>query len=115
MTEIYYLGVIDCLTPYTFVKRIETFWKSLSHPKYTVSAVPANEYGDRFFGFIKSVVTWNTRENHTLPMARLKRRWNTSPSSSTPKVTAQSAPPGTHTEALDSHLPPLSEHSTEAN
>lgn len=56
MDEIYYLGIIDCLTPYGFVKRVETFWKSLKHPRFALSAIPATEYGDRFFNFMKSVV-----------------------------------------------------------
>jgi 1-phosphatidylinositol-4-phosphate 5-kinase len=76
LNEIYYLGIIDCLTPYTFFKRVETFWKGLSHNRTAVSAVPAQEYGDRFFNFIKSVITKNNNNNEdetnyptTLPMA----------------------------------------------
>ena len=30
MDTIYYLGIIDILTPYTVVKRAEHFWKGLS-------------------------------------------------------------------------------------
>ena len=30
---IYYLGIIDILTPYNFVKKIEHAWKSLSYDK----------------------------------------------------------------------------------
>lgn len=56
LTEIYYLGVIDCLTPYTFYKRIETFWKELSHTRSTISAIPAVEYGDRFFHFMRRII-----------------------------------------------------------
>ncbi|KAG5363127.1 Phosphatidylinositol 4-phosphate 5-kinase its3 [Yarrowia sp. B02] len=56
LDEIYYLGIIDCLTPYGFVKRVETFWKSLKHPRFALSAIPSTEYGDRFFNFMKSVV-----------------------------------------------------------
>lgn len=56
MHEIYYLGVIDCLTPYTFYKRVETFFKSMSHPQSTISAIPASEYGDRFFEFMKKAI-----------------------------------------------------------
>lgn len=57
LPEIYYLGVIDCLTPYTFYKRVETFWKGLSHPRLTISAIPASEYGDRFFNFMKNAIS----------------------------------------------------------
>lgn len=56
LSEIYFLGVIDCLTPYTFFKRVETFWKGLSHPHITISAIPSSEYGDRFFKFMKSTI-----------------------------------------------------------
>lgn len=129
LNDIYYMGVIDCLTPYTLVKRIETFWKSMSHPKYTVSAVPPHEYGDRFFGFIKSVVTWNTRENGSPLLAKLaRRRRHTAPdnasataSSASQPAPAESVPSARQqqspaaSETLDSHLPPLSEHTTEAS
>lgn len=56
LNEIYYMGVIDYLTPYTFVKKVETFWKGLSHPRSSISAIPAADYGDRFLKFIKSIV-----------------------------------------------------------
>lgn len=56
LNEIYYLGVIDCLTPYTFFKRVETFWKGLSNQRGAISAVPPVEYGDRFLTFIKGIV-----------------------------------------------------------
>lgn len=56
LDEIYYLGVIDCLTPYTFYKRVETFWKSMSHARSAISAIPASEYGERFFEFMKHAI-----------------------------------------------------------
>lgn len=56
LSEIYFLGVIDCLTPYTFVKRVETFVKGLSHERITISAIPAVEYGSRFYNFMKSTI-----------------------------------------------------------
>lgn len=55
--EIYYLGIIDCLTNYSFLKRLETLWRSMSHPRSTISAVPAKEYGERFLKFIKKGTT----------------------------------------------------------
>lgn len=61
INEIYYLGVIDCLTPYTFFKRAETFWKGLSNPRGSISAVPPVEYGDRFFKFIRGLVGAKSR------------------------------------------------------
>ncbi|KAK7208307.1 hypothetical protein BZA70DRAFT_233600, partial [Myxozyma melibiosi] len=56
LNEIYYLGVIDCLTNYSLVKKLETFWKGLSHSREKLSAVPPVEYGERFFKFISSIV-----------------------------------------------------------
>lgn len=50
---IYYLGIIDCLTNYSLKKRLETFFRSIGHGRSSISAVPANEYGDRFFEFIR--------------------------------------------------------------
>lgn len=56
LQQIYYLGIIDCLTNYSLRKRLETFWRSLSLPRGTVSAVPADEYGDRFLRFITEAI-----------------------------------------------------------
>lgn len=54
VTDIYYMGIIDCLTNYSMKKRLETAWRSLSHTRNTISALPAKEYGDRFLSFIRS-------------------------------------------------------------
>ncbi|GAA5874125.1 hypothetical protein JCM8547_008380 [Rhodosporidiobolus lusitaniae] len=56
---IYYLGIIDILTPYTFVKRVEHLFKGFQHDKHMISAVPPKEYGDRFLSFIKSIIRGN--------------------------------------------------------
>lgn len=53
---IYYVGVIDFLTEYTFKKSVETFCKSLIHDRRDLSAVPANEYGDRFLRFLRGCI-----------------------------------------------------------
>lgn len=81
--EIYYLGVIDCLThvscdpsylcpraskrpkrtrltcklpsQYGMIKKIEHFWKGLSHDKTQISALPPTQYGERFFKFVEDV------------------------------------------------------------
>lgn len=71
---IYYLGIIDILTPYGISKRVEHIWKGLqadrvglspflffdcvtdiSH-QHKISPVPPNEYGDRFFSFMKDIM-----------------------------------------------------------
>ncbi|KAF4981896.1 hypothetical protein FZEAL_2365 [Fusarium zealandicum] len=61
--EIYYLGVIDCLTHYGIIKKIEHFWKGLSSDKTQISALPPEQYGDRFYHFIEGV-TMSTEEAH---------------------------------------------------
>ncbi|OAA65239.1 Phosphatidylinositol-4-phosphate 5-kinase [Niveomyces insectorum RCEF 264] len=53
--EIYYLGVIDCLTHYGIVKKIEHFWKGLSHDRSQISALPPQQYGERFLKFMSGI------------------------------------------------------------
>ncbi|KAL2860189.1 hypothetical protein BJX68DRAFT_224442 [Aspergillus pseudodeflectus] len=53
--EIYYLGIIDCLTHYGTVKRIEHFVKGLTHDRTQISPIPPESYGDRFIAFIKRI------------------------------------------------------------
>lgn len=69
--EIYYLGIIDCLThvsldtltdrrllicsQYGFVKRAENFWKGMSNNKSQISPIPPEGYGDRFVKFISGL------------------------------------------------------------
>ncbi|ORX72176.1 SAICAR synthase-like protein [Linderina pennispora] len=49
---IYYLGVIDILTPYNMVKRTEHFVKSIVHDGREISAVNPRKYGLRFLRFM---------------------------------------------------------------
>lgn len=49
-------GEDGCSTPYTCIKAGEHFWKGLSNDKHAISAVPPIEYGNRFLGFLFSVV-----------------------------------------------------------
>lgn len=64
LPEIYYLGIIDCLTNYSLKKRLETFWRSLSHTRSTISALPAHDYGNRFLKFIKDSITSEKRKTN---------------------------------------------------
>lgn len=57
LPEIYYLGIIDCLTNYSTKKRFETFFRSLRHARNTISAIPSKEYGDRFLQFMTNGIT----------------------------------------------------------
>ncbi|OCK86178.1 SAICAR synthase-like protein [Lepidopterella palustris CBS 459.81] len=58
--EIYYLGIIDCLTHYSFIKRAEHFFKGLTNQESQISAIPPDRYGDRFVRFISGIT--KTRE-----------------------------------------------------
>ena len=51
---VYYLGIIDCLTRYSTVKKTEHFLKGLvaRSRKGDISAVPPVRYGDRFIKFM---------------------------------------------------------------
>ncbi|KAF9068538.1 hypothetical protein BDP27DRAFT_1224210 [Rhodocollybia butyracea] len=53
---IYYLGVIDILTPWSTLKRVENFWKGLSADRHKISPVPPSEYAERFFKFMKAIM-----------------------------------------------------------
>ncbi|TFK67357.1 SAICAR synthase-like protein [Pluteus cervinus] len=56
MNTIYYLGVIDILTPYSFRKKLEHLWKGLQDDIHKISPVPPEEYADRFFDFMKAIM-----------------------------------------------------------
>ncbi|KAL9122491.1 MAG: hypothetical protein Q9187_000948 [Circinaria calcarea] len=53
--EIYYLGIIDCLTHYGIVKKAEHLWKGMSHDKSQISPIAPQAYGDRFVKFITGI------------------------------------------------------------
>ncbi|QRV75828.1 1-phosphatidylinositol-4-phosphate 5-kinase [Ceratobasidium sp. AG-Ba] len=53
---VYYLGVIDILTPWNTKKKLEGIWKGLSADRHKISPVPSHEYGERFFSFLKAVM-----------------------------------------------------------
>ncbi|CAI4058515.1 1-phosphatidylinositol-4-phosphate 5-kinase SKDI_04G4270 [Saccharomyces kudriavzevii IFO 1802] len=53
---IYYVGIIDFLTNYSVLKKLETFWRSLRHDTKLVSAIPPRDYADRFYEFIEDSV-----------------------------------------------------------
>ncbi|KAG8792070.1 Phosphatidylinositol-4-phosphate 5-kinase [Ceratobasidium sp. 428] len=53
---VYYLGVIDILTPWNTKKKLERMWKGLSADRHKISPVPSHEYGERFLSFLKAVM-----------------------------------------------------------
>ncbi|KIM35671.1 hypothetical protein M413DRAFT_79140 [Hebeloma cylindrosporum] len=56
LDTIYYLGVIDILTPYSFVKKMEHLWKGMKADRHKISPVPPAEYAERFFNFMKAIM-----------------------------------------------------------
>lgn len=52
---IYYLGVIDCLTRYNTLKKLEHWWKGFKDDKLKISPIPPQGYGERFLKFISSI------------------------------------------------------------
>ncbi|EUC53616.1 1-phosphatidylinositol-4-phosphate 5-kinase its3, partial [Rhizoctonia solani AG-3 Rhs1AP] len=56
MGTVYYLGVIDILTPWNTKKKLEGLWKGLSADRHKISPVHSHEYGERFFSFLKAVM-----------------------------------------------------------
>ncbi|KAI6006139.1 hypothetical protein EDD15DRAFT_2384705 [Pisolithus albus] len=56
LDTLYYLGIIDILTPYKSLKKVEHFLKGLSADRHKISPVPPTEYADRFFSFMKVII-----------------------------------------------------------
>lgn len=50
--QIYYLGIIDCLTEWSTAKKIEHKWKALKANAFQISPIKPLEYGERFMRFI---------------------------------------------------------------
>ncbi|KAJ9212672.1 hypothetical protein DTO166G4_5743 [Paecilomyces variotii] len=76
--EIYYLGIIDCLTHYGMVKKAENFWKGLSHNRTQISPVPPESYGERFINFITGI-TMSKEEAERQSVARASGEPNVDP------------------------------------
>ncbi|KAF2862140.1 SAICAR synthase-like protein [Piedraia hortae CBS 480.64] len=55
--EIYYLGIVDCLTRYNYVKKSEHFIKSFKGNEDLISPIPPVPYGDRFSKFVSSIIS----------------------------------------------------------
>ncbi|KAI0000132.1 hypothetical protein BJV74DRAFT_821764 [Russula compacta] len=56
LDTVYYLGIIDILTPYGVVKKFEHLWKGMSADLHKISAVPPPEYADRFLAFMRAIM-----------------------------------------------------------
>ncbi|KAI8350379.1 hypothetical protein BD560DRAFT_337586 [Blakeslea trispora] len=56
---LYFLGIIDILTPYDMKKKSEHFFKSITQDKNEISAVKPRIYGNRFMGFMAKAIEHN--------------------------------------------------------
>lgn len=50
--QLYFMGIIDTLTGYGGVKKLENTFKSIVYDGKTISCVPPIQYGDRFYKFM---------------------------------------------------------------
>lgn len=55
-SRVYYLGIIDILCQYDAKKKLETFFKSIRYDRKGISAIPPQDYAERFLDFISSHV-----------------------------------------------------------
>jgi Ca2+-binding EF-hand superfamily protein len=53
-TCVYYIGIIDILCQYNTKKRLENIFKSIRYDSKGISALPPQEYADRFYNFISN-------------------------------------------------------------
>ncbi|KAI9496181.1 hypothetical protein BDB00DRAFT_759104 [Zychaea mexicana] len=66
---LYYMGIIDILTPYDSKKKSEHFFKSMTQDKHAISAVKPLEYGERFMGFMAKTLEHNDDIPHEYNMS----------------------------------------------
>lgn len=63
--EIYYLGIIDILTPYNGKKKLEHAYKSIKYDKNSISAVSPEQYAKRFVKFMLDIVEDSSVEGYS--------------------------------------------------
>jgi 1-phosphatidylinositol-4-phosphate 5-kinase len=62
--ELYFLGIIDILTPYSVSKRIEHVFKSIQYDKRTISAINPLDYSQRFLKFMADNILQDTESDY---------------------------------------------------
>ncbi|XP_018420852.1 PREDICTED: phosphatidylinositol 4-phosphate 5-kinase type-1 gamma [Nanorana parkeri] len=62
-----YIGIIDILQSYRFIKKLEHTWKALVHDGDTVSVHRPGFYADRFFKFMTNIVFRKTSSLKSSP------------------------------------------------
>ncbi|ORY97448.1 hypothetical protein BCR43DRAFT_438695 [Syncephalastrum racemosum] len=68
--SLYYMGIIDILTPYDAKKKSEHFFKSMTQDKRNISAVKPIHYGDRFMDFMAKALEHNEDIPRTFQMSQ---------------------------------------------
>merc|ERR1711974_452335 len=63
--EIYYLGIIDILTPYNWKKKLEHAYKSIKYDKNSITAVSPEQYAQRFVKFMLDIVEDSNIEGYS--------------------------------------------------
>lgn len=63
--EVYYLGIIDILTPYSLYKRLETTFKGLVLPRDAISAVSPSVYAKRFLRFMNANILRDVNSDYS--------------------------------------------------
>eukprot|EP00669_Euglena_mutabilis_P014596 TRINITY_DN9741_c0_g1_i1.p1 TRINITY_DN9741_c0_g1~~TRINITY_DN9741_c0_g1_i1.p1 ORF type:complete len:354 (+),score=91.14 TRINITY_DN9741_c0_g1_i1:42-1064(+) len=53
--EVYYIGIIDCLTQYNSKKKVANFCKQMLWKADTLSTVPSKDYAARFLNFMYAI------------------------------------------------------------
>lgn len=74
-TTLYYMGIIDILTPYDAKKKSEHFFKSMTQDKHAISAVKPLEYGNRFMAFMAKTLEHNDDVPKEYQMGSSSKRW----------------------------------------
>ncbi|RKP34136.1 hypothetical protein BJ085DRAFT_27831 [Dimargaris cristalligena] len=73
--KIYYMGVIDILTPYNSSKKFEHLVKSVVHDPHTISSVHPREYAHRFMDFMVNAIQHHDNLPAINMNSRYKRKW----------------------------------------
>lgn len=93
------------------VKKIEHFWKGLSHDKTQISALPPEQYGERFYRFVKGVTMSAEeakRKEQEREAAEIEAAQRAEEEGSEEEVEVGSCPFGPH--QARSHVPPMPTH-----
>jgi len=64
-TELYFIGIIDCLTPYNFLKKTAHFFKRFCWKSSQLSTVSPDFYAERFLLFVNGELLWDADNKNT--------------------------------------------------